>query len=93
MINQIKALELRKLALITQSNRERNELRYHLKALKRPISWIDKGLDAFLFLKNNPLLWTSAFSVLLYYKPKLSIKLLLSGQSVISLLKSARKLI
>jgi hypothetical protein len=93
MIKRIRALELRKSALITQSNRERKEFGDHLDVLKLPLSWFDKGLNAFLFFKNNPLLWTSAFTLLVYYKPKLSIKLLLSGQSVITLLKSARNLI
>ncbi len=90
---QLKDLELRQRELKTQSTFERKEFGKYLETLKKPFSRVDKGLEAFLFLKSNPLIWTSALTVLVYYKPKLASKLLIAGTSVIKLLKNVQKLI
>jgi hypothetical protein len=50
-------------------------------------------VDTFHFLKNNPILWTSAFAALVHYKPKLASKVLAVGWGAIKLLKSAQRLI
>ena len=93
MSGSLKDLELRQLELIAQANRERNEFSEHFKLWEKPLSWADKGIDTFHFLKNNPILWTSAFAALAHYKPKLAGKVLAIGWGAMKLLKSAKKLI
>jgi hypothetical protein len=93
MSGTLKDLELRQLELIAQANRERNEFSEHFEVLDKPLSWADKGIDTFHFLKNNPILWTSAFAALAHYKPKLASKVLAIGWGAMKLLKSAKKLI
>ena len=93
MSGSLKDLELRQLELIAQANRERNEFSEHFEVLDKPLSWVDKGIDTFHFLKNNPILWTSAFAALAHYKPKLASKVLAIGWGAMKLLKSAKKLI
>jgi len=86
-------LELRQQELINQASRERKEFAEHFEALEKPLSWADKGVDTFHFLKNNPFLWTSAFAALAHYKPKLAGKVLAVGWGAVKLLKSAKNLI
>jgi len=93
MSGSLKDLELRQLELKAQANRERNEFSEHFEVWDKPLSWADKGIDTFHFLKNNPILWTSAFAVLAHYKPKLASKVLAIGWGAMKLLKSAKKLI
>jgi len=93
MSGSLKDLELRQLELIAQANRERNEFSEHFEVWDKPLSWADKGIDTFHFLKNNPILWTSAFAALAHYKPKLASKVLAIGWGAMKLLKSAKKLI
>jgi hypothetical protein len=93
MTSKLKYLELRRSKLKIQSNRERKEFEEHFEAFKKPLSWVDKGLEAFYFLKNTPILWTSVFTALVHYKPKIASKVLVAGQSVIKFLKIAQKLI
>ena len=93
MSGSLKDLELRQLELIAQANRERNEFSEHFEVWDKPLSWADKGIDTFHFLKNNPILWTSAFAALAHYKPKLASKVLAIGWGAMKLLKSTKKLI
>lgn len=93
MSGSLKDLEFRQLELKAQASRERNEFSEHFKPWEKPLSWADKGIDTFHFLKNNPILWTSAFAALAHYKPKLASKVLAIGWGAIKLLKSAKKLI
>lgn len=93
MSGSLKDLELRQLELKAQASRERNEFSEHFEVLDKPLSWADKGIDTFHFLKNNPILWTSAFAALAHYKPKLASKVLAIGWGAMKLLKSAKKLI
>jgi hypothetical protein len=93
MSSQLKDLELRAQELSAQANRERKEFGEQFEVFERPLSWADKGVDAFHFLKSNPILWTSAFAALAHYKPKLASKVLAVGWGAIKLLKSAKKLI
>ncbi|BDW12286.1 hypothetical protein PSHI8_23700 [Polynucleobacter sp. SHI8] len=88
MTGYLKDLKLRRRELQAQSNRERKEFGDHFEAFKKPISWADKGLDALHFLKNSPLLWTTAFTALVHYKPKMASKVLVVGQNVIKFIKS-----
>jgi len=93
MSNSLKALEARRQELQEQSSRERHELSQHFEPWEKPLSWADKGVDAYHFLKDNPLLWTSAFAALAHYKPKLASKVLAVGWGAMKLLKSAKRLV
>jgi hypothetical protein len=89
----LKDLELRQHELRVQSSRERKQFAEHFEVWEKPLSWADKGVDTFHFLKNNPILWTSAFAALAHYKPKLAGKVLAVGWGTVKLLKSAKNLI
>ena len=88
----LKELELRQHELKTQANLERKEFSEHFEAWEKPLSWADKGVDTFHFLKNNPILWTSAFAALVHYKPKLASKVLAAAWGAMKLLKAAQQL-
>jgi hypothetical protein len=89
----LRDLELRVQELTVQASRERKEFAQHFQVWEKPLSWADKGVDTYHFLKNNPILWTSAFAALAHYKPKLAGKVLAVGWGAIKLLKSAKNLI
>ena len=93
MSEALKALERRQRELMLQANRERKEFSEHFEAWEKPLSWADKGIDAVGFMKNNPILWTSAFAALAHYKPKLASKVLAVGWGAMKIVKSAKKLI
>jgi len=93
MSANLKDLELRQQELIVQASRERDEFAMHFVVWEKPLSWADKGVDTFNFLKNNPILWTSAFAALAHYKPQLASKVLAVGWGAMKLLKSVKKLI
>jgi len=93
MSAKLKALELRQHQLKLQADRERRAFAGHFEAWEKPLSWADKGVDAVHFMKNNPILWTSAFAALAHYKPKLADKVLAVGWGAMKIVKSAKKLI
>ena len=93
MSNTLKALEARRQELQKRSSHERLEFSRHFEPWEKPLSWADKGVDTFHFLKNNPILWTSAFAALVHFKPKLASKVLAVGWGAMKLLKSAQRLI
>ena len=93
MSANLKDLELRLQELTLQADRERNDFSEHFEVWEKPLSWADKGVDTFNFLKNNPILWTGAFAVLAHYKPKLASKVLAVGWGAMKFLKSVKKLI
>jgi hypothetical protein len=93
MSEHIKALEKRQHELMLQAGRERKAFAEHFEAWKKPLSWADKGIDTVQFLKNNPILWTSAFAALAHYKPKIASKVLAVGWGAMKIVKSAKKLI
>ncbi|MBU3577614.1 YqjK-like family protein [Polynucleobacter sp. UK-Kesae-W10] len=93
MSKTIHDLEARRHLLQEQSAHERRSFAEHFEPWEKPLSWADKGIDAFHFLKDNPLLWTSAFAALAHYRPKLASKVLAVGWGAMKLLKSAKKLI
>ena len=93
MSAKLKALELRQHQLKLQADRERRAFAGHFEAWEKPLSWADKGVDAVHFMKNNPILWTSAFAALAHYKPKLAGKILAVGWGAMKIVKSAKKLI
>ena len=93
MSTKLKALELRQYELKAQAHRERQEFARHFEAWEKPLSWADKGVDAFNFLKNNPFLWTSAFAVLAHFKPNLASKALALGWGAMKIVKRIKKLI
>lgn len=93
MSEHVKALERRQHELKLQANRERRVFAEHFEVWEKPLSWADRGVDTFHFLKNNPVLWTSAFAALAHYKPRLASKVLAVGWGAMKIVKSAKKLI
>lgn len=92
-MSHLQALEQRRDKLKRQAHLERKEFAQHFEAWEKPLSWADKGVDAYQFLKGNPILWTSAFAALAHYKPKLASKVLAVGWGALKIVKSAKKLI
>ena len=90
---KLETLQRRQHELMLQANRERKAFAEHFEAWEKPLSWADKGIDAVNFLKNNPILWTSAFAALAHYKPKIASKVLAVGWGAMKIVKSAKKLI
>jgi hypothetical protein len=72
---------------------ERAEFTLHFEPIEKSLSWADKGIDAFNFMRSSPIIWTSAFAVLAHYKPKLASKVLAIGWGAVKLLKSAKNLL
>jgi hypothetical protein len=93
MNQKLKDLLIRRSELQLQSQKERLEFANHFAPWERPLSWADKGIDAYHFIKDNPLLWTSAFAALAHYKPKLASKVLALGWGALKVFKGAKKLV
>ena len=93
MSEHLKILEKRRHKLQIQANHERKEIALHLEPWEKPLSWADKGVDIFHFLKSNPIILTGAFATLVHYKPKLASRILAMGWGAIKLIKSAKSLI
>jgi hypothetical protein len=86
-------LQARQKVLQDRAAQERADFALHFEPIEKPLSWADKGIDAFNFMKSSPILWTSAFAVLAHYKPKLASKVLAVGWGTMKLLKSAKNLL
>jgi hypothetical protein len=93
MSRKLAQLQERQRVLQERAAKERADFALHFEPIEKPLSWADKGIDAFNFVKNTPILWTSAFAVLAHYKPKLASKVLAVGWGAVKLLKSAKKLV
>jgi hypothetical protein len=93
MNQKLKGLLLRRSELQMQSQRERLEFSKHFEPWEKPLSWADKGIDAFYFVSGNPLLWTSAFAALAHYKPKLASKVLALGWGAMKVVKGIKKVV
>jgi hypothetical protein len=93
MSQSLETLLERQRVLQAQAAKERQEISSHFTALKKPISWADKGLEAVQFLKSSPILWTSAFAVLAHFKPKLASKVLALGWGAMKLVKTAKSIL
>ena len=93
MSDTLAALQERQHQLKIRAGHERRVFAEHFEPLEKPLSWADKGVDAYHFLKSNPILWTSAFAALAHYKPKLASKVLAVGWGAMKLLRGAKKLI
>ncbi|MBU3602771.1 YqjK-like family protein [Polynucleobacter sp. AM-25C3] len=93
MSHKLADLEARQRVLQRRAEKERADFALHFEPIEKPLSWADKGIDAFNFVKSTPILWTSAFAVLAHYKPKLASKALAVGWGAVKLLKSAKKLV
>ena len=92
MGRKLSDLQARQRVLQDRAAQERADFALYFEPIEKPLSWVDKGIDAFNFMKSTPVLWTSAFAVLAHYKPKLASKVLAVGWGVVKLLKSAKKL-
>jgi hypothetical protein len=93
MSQTLKELEERRKLLQSQCAHERKAFAEHFEPWEKPLSWVDKGVDAVNFLRSNPILWTSAFAALAHYKPKLANKALAVGWGAMKVIKSAKNLI
>lgn len=93
MSRKLAQLQERQRALQDRAAKERADFALHFEPIEKPLSWADKGIDAFNFVKSTPILWTSAFAVLAHYKPRLASKVLAVGWGAVKLLKSAKKLV
>lgn len=86
-------LKARQKTLQARAAHERTQFAKHFEPIEKPLSWADKGIDAFQFMKNNPILWTGAFAVLAHYRPKLASKVLAVGWGSLKLLKGVKTLL
>lgn len=86
-------LQVRQKVLQERAAQERADFALHFEPIEKPLSWADKGMDAFNFMKSAPILWTSAFAVLAHYKPKLASKILAVGWGTVKFLKGAKSLL
>lgn len=93
MSRKLTELQARQRVLQDRAAQERADFALHFEPIEKPLSWADKGIDAFNFVKGSPVLWTSAFAVLAHYKPKLASKVLAVGWGTVKLLKGAKSLI
>jgi hypothetical protein len=93
MSRKLSELESRQRVLQERAAQERANFALHFEPIEKPLSWADKGIDAFNFVKSTPVLWISAFTVLAHYKPKLAHKVLAVGWGTMKLLKSAKNLL
>ena len=76
-----------------RAEQERAEFALHFEPIEKSLSWADKGIDAFNFMRSSPIIWTSAFAILAHYKPKLAGKVLAIGGGAVKLLKSTKNLL
>lgn len=93
MSQKLAELQARQRVLQQRAAQERADFASHFEPIEKPLSWADKGIDAFNFMKSTPILWTSAFAVLAHYKPKLASKVLAVGWGAVKLLKGAKSLL
>ena len=93
MSQTLAELQARQRVLQVRAAQERSDFALHFEPIEKPLSWADKGIDAFNFVKGTPILWTGAFALLAHYKPKLASKVLAVGWGTVKLLKSAKKLV
>lgn len=93
MSQKLAELQARQRVLQQRAAQERADFALHFEPIEKPLSWADKGIDAFNFMKSTPILWTSAFAVLAHYKPKLASKVLAVGWGAVKLLKGAKSLL
>lgn len=93
MSRKLSDLQARQRVLQDRAAQERTDFALHFEPIEKPLSWADKGIDAFNFVKGSPVIWTSAFAVLAHYKPKLASKVLAVGWGTVKLLKGAKSLI
>ena len=93
MSQKIAELQARQRVLQERAAQERADFALHFEPIEKPLSWADKGIDAFNFMKSTPILWTGAFAVLAHYKPKLASKVLAVGWGAVKLLKGSKSLL
>ena len=93
MSKTLAELQARQKVLQERAAQERADFALHFEPIEKPLSWADKGIDAFNFMKSTPILWTSAFAVLAHYKPKFASKVLAVGWGTVKFLKGAKSLL
>jgi len=93
MSHKLAELQARRRVLQERAAQERADFALHFEPIEKLLSWADKGIDAFNFVKSTPVLWTGAFAVLAHYKPKLASKVLAVGWGAVKLLKGTKGLL
>jgi hypothetical protein len=93
MSRKLAELQARQRVLQERAAQERADFALHFEPIEKPLSWADKGIDAFNFVKSTPVLWAGAFAVLAHFKPKLASKVLAVGWGAVKLLKGAKGLL
>lgn len=93
MMRKLAELEARQQVLQERAEQERDAFAFHFEAIKKPLSWADKGVDALNFVRGNPFLWTSAFAMLAHFKPKIASRVLAVGWGTMKLLKGAKNIL
>ena len=93
MSQKLVELQARQRELQERAAQERAEFSLYFEPIEKSLSWADKGIDAFNFVKGTPILWTSAFALLAHYQPKLASKVLTVGWGAVKLLKGAKSLL
>jgi hypothetical protein len=93
MSHKLAELQARQRVLQERAAQERADFALHFEPIEKLLSWADKGIDAFNFVKSTPVLWTGAFAVLAHYKPKLASKVLAVGWGAVKLLKGTKGLL
>ena len=93
MKRTLRALEARKTELQARAEQERAQLALHFEPFEKPLSWVDKGIDALNVIKSSPIIWSGAFALLAHYQPKLASKALAVGWGAMKLFKGAKSLL
>jgi hypothetical protein len=93
MSQKLVELQAKQRELQERAAQERAEFSLYFEPIEKPLSWADKGIDAFNFVKSTPILWTSAFALLAHYQPKLASKVLAVGWGAVKLLKGVKSLL
>ena len=72
---------------------ERIVLNEHLEPLRESLSWVDRIFDSMRFIKRNPVLLVTAFSVLAAYKPAMARRLITVSFTTLNFVKQFKNIL
>ena len=78
MQSKLHHLGLKKAKLQTQASAQREDLSAHLVQWQTRLKWVDKGLTATRFVKNNPGMILGAGALFAMFTPVKALKIILS---------------
>lgn len=93
MSKKLQTLLARQQQLIEQSDKQRMLIGDVVDSWKKPISWLDRGLNVLQAVRNNRIVLYGAFALLATYKPASARKILLASMSTIKVANHIRDLI